>query len=95
MSIVALNVVGYDNLISVGYFNTIFLGEAYAVFGSFGAFYAQIIIILNFIFLGLLINKTPKNIFTIILISYIIFKYTKGIFAGVGPFIFSIIKYLC
>jgi len=87
--IVALNVVGYDNLISVGYFNTIFLGEAYAVFGSFGAFYAQILIILNFIFLGLLINKTPKNIFTIILISYIIFKYTKGIFAGVGPFIFS------
>ena len=88
--IVALNVVDYKNLISVGFFNTIFLGEAYAVFGNFGIFYAQIIIILNFIFLGLLIDKTPKNIFTIILISYILFKFTKGIFSGIGPFIFSI-----
>ena len=87
--IIALNIVDFKNIVSVGNYNTIFLGEAYAVLGKLGIIISPLIIILNFYLLSLLINKAPKNVFTVILISFILFKLTKGIFAGIGPFIFS------
>ena len=87
--VVAVSTTAFKNIFSVGYYNTIFIGEAFAVMGPAGLFISPFIVILNFAILGFLIKKSPKNIFTIIFLSFILFKLTKGIFSGIGLFIFS------
>ena len=87
--IIAHNTTTLNDLISAGYYNTLFIGESFAVMGNMGLIVGPIIVILNLFLLNLLIKKSPKNIFTVLFISFFLFRLTKGLFSGIGPFILS------
>jgi len=76
-------------LLTAGYYNTIFIGESYAIFGQSGFFFGPLIIIANLFLIDILLKKSHKNIITILFFPYIMFKFCKGIFSGIGLFIFS------
>ena len=87
--IIANNTTDISTLATAGYYNTVFIGESYAIFGKFGFFIGPFIVIANLFLLHLLLQKSHKNIISILFFPYIIFKFCKGIFSGIGLFIFS------
>lgn len=87
--VIANNTTALSAISTSGYYNTIFIGESYAIFGKFGLFLGPLIVIANLILLNLLLSVSPKNIVSLFFFPYIIFKFCKGIFSGIGLFIFS------
>lgn len=87
--IIANNTTGLDALLTAGYYNTIFIGESYAIFGNLGFYLGPLVIIANLFLINILLKKSHKNIISILFFPYIMFKFCKGIFSGIGLFIFS------
>ena len=87
--IIANNTTELSTLTTAGYYNTVFIGEAYAIFGKSGFLIGPLIIIINLFLIHLLLKKSQKNIVSVLFFPYIIFKFCKGIFSGIGLFIFS------
>tara|TARA_Y100000816_G_C25877559_1_gene457870 strand:- start:28 stop:690 length:663 start_codon:yes stop_codon:yes gene_type:complete len=87
--IIANNTTELSALTTAGYYNTVFIGESYAIFGKSGFFVGPLIIIINLFLIHLLLQKSQKNIVSVLFFPYIIFKFCKGIFSGIGLFIFS------
>lgn len=87
--IIANNTTELDSLLTAGYYNTLFIGESFAIFGNLGFILGPLAIIINLLLINILINKSHKNIFTVLFFPYIMFKFCKGIFSGIGLFIFS------
>jgi len=87
--VIANSTTDLDALLTAGYYNTIFIGESYAIFGQSGFFFGPLIIIANLFLIDILLKKSHKNIITILFFPYIMFKFCKGIFSGIGLFIFS------
>tara|TARA_A100001011_G_C14142279_1_gene770244 strand:+ start:26 stop:685 length:660 start_codon:yes stop_codon:yes gene_type:complete len=87
--VIANNTTDLDTLLTAGYYNTVFIGESYAVFGNLGLYLGPLIIIANLSLINILIKKSQKNIISVLFFPYILFKLCKGIFSGIGLFIFS------
>jgi hypothetical protein len=83
---------GVSHLGLSGFVNTFFIGSAYAYFGMWGVLLSPLLVILNFYIVARIFTLLKKNIFTVFILGYLIFKLSHALFSDIGYFIFSSIQ---
>ncbi len=89
-------VTGYRDLESagVGVAVTFYIGEAYAVWGYVGVFLATVVVSLQLWLATRLLVYWPRNLLTMFLYSWFIYKTTVGLITGFSAFMFGSATYL-
>lgn len=70
-----------------GVANTFFVGDAYAVFGTFGVFIAPVVVMGELWVLGRAMRALPKSPITVYLYAWCLFKFLVGILGGFASFL--------
>jgi len=75
-----------------GFASSIFIGEAYAFWGTAGVIAAPFWVIVNYFIMTYVFTSVQKNVYTVFFFGYLINNLTTALFRGFGYFVFSSIQ---
>ncbi len=77
------------NMDKAGVANTFFIGSAYAYLGDIGALLAPFLVFANFYLVTRIFTALRKNVFSVFMLGYLIYRLSNGFWSDIGYFLFS------